>query len=66
MRFITLVCSGISSAVLYVAMLLMVAVNWTYGLIGVVFEIVEEVVDYHLGNQIDLFNESIKNRNKRN
>lgn len=65
MRFITLFCSGISSAVLYVVTLFMVAVSWLYGTIGIALETATNIVDYHLGGQLDLFEEALNGKQNR-
>ncbi|MGZ8212885.1 MAG: hypothetical protein ACXWTP_00085 [Methylosarcina sp.] len=66
MRFMTLICSGISSAVLYIAMLFMVVITSIYAVIGVVLEMATNIVDYHLGDQINVFDKALNGKLNRN
>lgn len=62
MKFITLVCSGISSAVLYLAMFFMVVISFAYDLIGIALESMTNFVDYHLGDQLNVFDEALNGK----
>jgi len=55
MKFIILVCSGIASAVLYVAMFFMMVISFAYDFIGIALKGVTDFVDHHLKGQIDVF-----------
>ncbi len=55
MRLITMLCTGISSAVLYVAMLTMVIISFTHDVIGIALGKITEFFDYYLGDQLQVF-----------
>lgn len=43
----------------------MVAVSWLYGTIGIALETATNIVDYHLGGQLDLFEEALNGKQNR-
>lgn len=62
MKLITLVCSGISSLVLYVAMFVMLVLIYGCGFISDVLAKVTDCLDYFLNDQIKLFDETLNNK----
>jgi hypothetical protein len=59
MRFITLICSAISSVVLYIAMAFMVVISYTYEMLGMALEKITSLVSHYLDDQLDVFDEAL-------
>jgi len=54
MRLITIICSGISISVLYVAMLFIVIISFVYDVIGTAMEKITDLFDYFLNDQLQV------------
>lgn len=62
MRLITMLCSGISSVVLYMAMLAMVIISFAHDAIGIALGKLTELLDYFLGDQLHVFDEALNGK----
>ncbi len=62
MRLITMLCSGISTAVLYVAMLVMVIISFAHDVMGIALGKITDVLDHFLGDQIQVFDEALNGK----